>query len=938
MIESYLVQLQDLLKIKFNFQFIEIYSGEYALYNKIYPDLKDFVYKSLPNFINSEFVDSNSHYDKEFFLNHLFDFFSQFFKRDDQLKFQESDYNSLINDKYYYKNSQFFENLFIDLEDGFKLEFKLTLKESKKEGKENLKKFFIIEKDLNPVIYNPSEKKITVNFQYRQLLGDEFKGSKRSIQKTIKKYCYNLILNYLKDPTLLNILKKQHRSGEIDNLTYYIDLYYSKSDSDRFISNNLGKYLKMSLKNFIQEQILPIMFSSLEIGKNFEISKKNIRSFEFISNEIIDILTRIEEIKKILFFKKKFVSNTNYGLSLNKIPKEYYIEIIENKNQIIQWRENFNLNSLIENEAKISLDFLKSNPFLVVDTKNFPMDFKFKVISDISDLDTSIQGILIKSENFQALSLILRLFNNSIKCIYIDPPYNTGQNFLYNDSFKRETWLTMMKNRLILAKNLLNADGIFFSSIDDNELAYYSILVEKIFKKRLNTIIWHKKTQPSYLSKELIPVTEYIIVAKKKKEPIKLMGGYGDLKKLTELINIGNSVCERTLDKKNLLINSGKWSGTLTNGLFGKEKLMVELLNGPIQVKKGIPNKNLRLKTRFKWSQDRINLEIGKGGLIHIKSIKSLRPTIQRYYDKPIIKAPTTLLSKKINSLPTNTDANTELKNLFKISNFDYPKPTELIKYLIRAVTYFENEGIILDFFAGSGTTAQSTLELNSADNGNRKYILIEKEDYYEKLLIPRIQKIMFSSKWKDGSPISNEGHNHIYKSICLEQYSDCFWNIVLKEKSNSHHDISDRKIKYIIDWSNKESPVSINFKIFDDPFDYKINLIENGVLQEKNIDLVETFNLLLGLTVINSKIFSNQDRNYHIIFGSIKNTEKINVLVIWRATYGLNLDKEVKFLEEEIKPHFVADEIYINGEFTLKSAKPIGISFNNLMFQIENN
>ena len=100
MIKSYFVMLQDLLKKEFNFQFIEISSGEYALYNKIYPFLKDFVYKSLPNLINSEFEDSISNYDKEFFLNHLFDFFSQFFQRENQTKYKESDNVSLINDKY----------------------------------------------------------------------------------------------------------------------------------------------------------------------------------------------------------------------------------------------------------------------------------------------------------------------------------------------------------------------------------------------------------------------------------------------------------------------------------------------------------------------------------------------------------------------------------------------------------------------------------------------------------------------------------------------------------------------------------------------------------------------------------------------------------------------------------------------------------------------
>ncbi len=940
MINSELFQLQDIFREEFNFQFIKISSRNFALYSKLYPNLKDFIDKRLPYLIDSEFKESNYQYSKKFFLNHIINFISQYFQTSNKHKFQKSDFisenvaienshHSLINDKYYYKLNPFFENLFINLEDGFKLEFKLTFKESKKEGKDNKKMFFIIEKGLNPVIYNPSEKLITVNFQYRQPLIDELKGSKHLFQKTIKNNSYNIILKNIKDPYILNILKKKHKSSQSDNLTYYLDLYYSKLDSDRFIYNDLGKYLKKKLENYIQGQILPLMLNSFEEYKDFDLLKKIIKSFEYICNEIINVLVKIEEIKKRLFFKKKFVFNTNYGISLKQIPSKYYLDIIENKDQLNQWRENLNLKSLKEVRAGITMKFLKSTPFLVVSTKNFPRDFKFKLISDFPDLNNSIQGILIKSENFQAMNILLKLFRNSIKCIYIDPPYNTGQKFLYNDSFERESWLTMMENRLILAKNLLKTDGIFFSSIDDNELAYYSILVEKLFKKRLNTIIWHKKTQPSYLSKELIPVTEYIVVAKKTNEPVKLMGGYGDLNKLTELINIGNSVCERSLDRNNILINSGKWSGTLVNGSYGKEKLKVELLNGPILVKKGIPNKNLKLKTRFKWSQDRINLEIAKGGLVHIKSVKSLRATIQRHYDKPIIKAPTTLLSKKINSLPTNTDANSELKNLFKISTFDYPKPVELIKYLIRAVTYFGNEGTILDFFAGTGTTAQSVLELNCTDNGNRKYILIEKEEYFEKLLVPRIHKIMFSSKWKDGSPIPSDGYNHFYKSIYLEQFSDCFWNILLKEKVND----SDKILKYIIDWDSEKSLISLNVKIFDDPFNYKITISENGVLKEKNVDLIETFNFLLGLTVIISKIFSHQERNYHIIYGYLNKPKNIKVLVIWRATRRLNFDKDTKFLEEEIMPQFVTDEIYINGKFTLKNAKSIGISFNKLMF-----
>ncbi|MHA2018698.1 MAG: site-specific DNA-methyltransferase [Promethearchaeota archaeon] len=933
-------QLQVLFRKEFNFEYKEILSGQFRLYSKLYPILEEFTEKTLSNLINSEFKEYLSEYNKDFFLKHLYDFFLHFFQvRDQGIKQEQSNYQGthekskeLEIERYYYHVKPFQENLLIHLENGYKLCFYLIYKEPEREGKDNVKKYLILDTSKNAVIILPYEKKIIVNFQYRMLKKEEIKKFNKYRLTKIKKFCYEMILNQISEPDVLEILKKNHKFGKNDNLTQYLDLYYSRLESDNFIYIHLKKLLQKRLKIYIQQNFMSILLKNSEERNYFEILKKNIRSFEFIANEIIKILYKLENIKIALFLKKKFVYNTNFGLSLKRIPQKYFPEILKNKNQIEQWRRNPYLKTYFKNKDNLTFESLKNVPFLVIDTKNFNPDFKYNLISEFSKLNHSISGLLIKSDNFQAMKLISTTFQKAIKCIYIDPPYNTGQNFLYNDSFERGAWLTMMENRLRLAINFLSSDGLFYSSIDDNELAYYSILIDKIFKKRLNTIVWHKKTQPSYLSKELIPVTEYIITAKNINEPIKLMGGYGDLKKLTELINIGNLICERELNKENLLINSGKWSGTLKNGIYGKEKLQVELLNGPIRVQKGISNQNLILRSRFKWSQERIDLEIKKGGIIHIKSIKSLRPTIQRHYDTPIIKAPTTLLSKKINLIPTNTDANTELKNLFKISNFDYPKPKELIKYLIRAVTYFEKEGTILDFFAGTGTTAHSVLELNSADNGHRKYILIEKEDYFEKLLVPRIQKIMFSSKWKDGTPISNTGYDHFYKSIALEQFSDCFWNIILKEEISNR----DKILKYIIDWDNDKCPISLNIKKFDNPFDYKIMISENGILEEKYVDLIETFNFLLGLCVLRTLNLRHQNRRYIIVFGNQRNSINTRVIVIWRDISGLNLVEEEKFLKKKVIDQFSFDEIFFNGQFSYKNAKPIEKLFNKLMFEIE--
>ncbi|MHA1818936.1 MAG: DNA methyltransferase, partial [Promethearchaeota archaeon] len=353
----------------------------------------------------------------------------------------------------------------------------------------------------------------------------------------------------------------------------------------------------------------------------------------------------------------------------------------------------------------------------MIDTKFFDEEFKYRVLSELNDLDGKINGILINSDNFHALRLLNCKYKGKIDCCYIDPPYNTeSDGLLYKDNFEDSSWLSMIHDRLLCFRPLLKEDGVFFSSIDDNMLISYSKLVGSIFKEKLKNIIWHKKTQPSFLTKEIIPVTEYIIGAKQTDRKLELLGGFGNPDKITEMINISNKIGVRVLPKESVYIKNG-WSGVLKSKTYGKDKLEVSLLNGPIKVINGKPTQDLKLKGRFKWSQERINEEVRKGGQIYIKTLKSLRPTIKRVFNDPIIKAPITLLSKKLNpDIPTNTDGNKEMKELFKITPFDYSKPTGLIKYLFRSVIYNRKNSTVIDFFAGSGTSGDAILQLNKEE------------------------------------------------------------------------------------------------------------------------------------------------------------------------------------------------------------------------------
>ncbi|MDD3014037.1 MAG: site-specific DNA-methyltransferase [Candidatus Gastranaerophilales bacterium] len=368
------------------------------------------------------------------------------------------------------------------------------------------------------------------------------------------------------------------------------------------------------------------------------------------------------------------------------------------------------------------------------------------------------KNLFIEGDNLEVLKLLQKSYFGKIKMIYIDPPYNTGKEFIYPDKYEEglqtylqytgqidaegkkfstnvETdgrfhskWMNMMWPRLFLARNLLTEDGVIFISIDDHEIDNLKKICNEVFGEEnfIASFIWHKKTQPSFLSKEVANVTEYILAYKKSSEILQLKGGMTDPDKMVELLNIGNPITNRILPKENVIFVNEDWCGNLKKGIYGNEALQVELKND-LLITKGHSDIDIELKGRIKWTQDTINQSLNEGSVIYIKSIKSLRPTLKRIGNESNVKPPISLLSKYVNNIPTNTDASNEIKKMFNgIAIMDYPKPSGLIKYLIETISYGDPSAIILDFFAGSATTAHATMQSNIEDGGNRKFIIVQ--------------------------------------------------------------------------------------------------------------------------------------------------------------------------------------------------------------------
>ncbi len=366
-------------------------------------------------------------------------------------------------------------------------------------------------------------------------------------------------------------------------------------------------------------------------------------------------------------------------------------------------------------------------------------------------------NLIIHGDNLHALKALLPRYANRIKCIYIDPPYNTGnEGWVYNDNVnsplvkqwltenapvdnedleKHDKWLCMMWPRLHLLKELLADDGVIFISIDDNEVHHLRMLMDEIFREPnfVAQFFWMRTATSPFLSKTVRRKMEPLICYRKSvDEKLNLFGGYtegGDM----PLLNESNAVRQLEFPK------GAFCRVNLRDGIYKAQKYNRIRLVKEVEVKNEQFLSNLIMEGRFKWTQETVNREIKNGTLFHIKSDRfSIR--YERNGEQQA-KVPSNLITQDECQVGTNEEADTELEEIFGSNKFNYPKPTSLTKYLINMVCN-END-IILDSFAGSGTTAHAVLSLNKEDGGNRKFILIECEDYADTITAERVRRVI---------------------------------------------------------------------------------------------------------------------------------------------------------------------------------------------------
>ena len=876
-------------------------------------------------------------------FNHLYTFFGRYYDDGDFMslrRYSRRDkyaipYNGeevhlhwANSDQYYIKTGENFTD-YSYKHGGWTVRFKLRNADVERNNVKGDKRFFVPR--TTEIELNEPVRTLSVPFEFRPLTAEEEKSfGKSKVQETMLDAAEPEIVKTARNvpEALAALLHEKRKDGDgnpVGLLAHHLRTYTRKNSSDFFIHKDLKGFLERELDFYLKNEVLNL--DELEAGGEFRAEGwfQLMRTIKAIGHKIIAFVAQIEEFQKRLFEKKKFVTEVNYCVTLDRVPEELYPEIVKNRSQIEEWKRLFSIQEIkaerlgeVDYSEPLTVEFLKANPFLVLDTAFFESEYKEKLLSSIDKLDEKTDGLLVCSENLQVLNLLALGKNKKVTSIFIDPPYNTGvDGFPYKDTYQHSSWLAMMADRLRAATNIFSERGLFVASIDYVEAGRLRLLCDVIFGEPnfIADIAWEKRYTRSNNAKLFYSLKDTLLVYRKSE--------------LVDLLREGRTEKSRKHYTNPDGDNRGDWiSSSYVNPAKKEERpnLTYTIIN-PF-TKKSVDHPS------HAWKYDRNS---------HEKHVAENRLYwgIDGSYEFPRLKTfwsdasdgmvPVDVWSYR--ETGTTDDGGNIVKALFGKAVFDNPKPPSLIQRSLQ-LDPAGVDTLALDFFAGSGTTGHAVIALNREDRGSRKYILVEMGEYFDTVLKPRIQKVIYSKDWKDGKPVSREGSSHLFKYLRLESYEDALDNITFQPvEQQAVLQFDDYVLSYMLDFETKGSETLLNVGKLDSPFDYTLRL--QGKDEPLPVDLPETFNYLIGLHVATRRVYERNGVRYLVYRGTAEGRETV---IIWRTTRDWG-EKEFEADREFILAQKLTDgaeDVYVNCDSFLDVARSLDPVFKRRMFNGE--
>ncbi|GAA9469935.1 hypothetical protein HpHA293_02910 [Helicobacter pylori] len=645
--------------------------------------------------------------------------------------------------------------------------------------------------------------------------------------------------------------------------------FKKQGSMDYFIHKNALGFLKEQLDLYLFEYLFKEM-------TEFDAKRLNeINTIKEVALQVISLVSEFENELCKIWNKPRFVLNSHFIVSLDQLKAKNYDlnKITNHKNypkQVKEWQD-LNLKTT---------DNLLENEFLPLDTLYFK-DLEEEIKNLFSE--NEINGTLIKSENYQALNSLKNRYKETIDCIYIDPPYNTQNNeFMYADNFKRSSWLSMMENRLELAHRLLNDKGVMFVSIDDNEQAYLKTLMDEVFNGGGDNFVNCLAVKLKNIAgasgggedKRIKKNIEYVLIYSKNYEILNVFNPVYDSRELYSHISFCD---ENNISWKynSILIDKGdkKLLGVTYDGngdeikIYERSNYIIKSIKQVAQdeslteketyykyiksiFRTTMPQSSIRVRVLEKLKELKLNPYLisieytpksGKNkGIVYEQFYNGDKLNLFAWLFDVVKIEPKQILKQEL--IGTLWDFAFSMTNLTKESGIPFPngqKPEALLKRIIEISTQ-END-LVLDFFAGSGTTCVVAHKLK------RKYIGIEMGEHFDSVILPRLKKVI--GGFKSGAAKEFNGGG-VVKVYALESYEEILRKI--KYEDNDKPLAYDEQYSDLVECKNES---------------YTLNL---NALEKMGVDIKETLENLWGLKVefFNEKVvkFKGNDKEIEIL------------------------------------------------------------------------
>ena len=684
-------------------------------------------------------------------------------------------------------------------------------------------------------------------------------------------------------------------TADATRLRVHLDRYTARNTFDYFIHKDLGGFLRRELDFYIKNEVMHLDDVESETAPRVEQYLSKIKVIRKIAGKIITFLAQLEDFQKKLWLKKKFVTETSWCIRLGVIPEAFYSEIVANEAQREEWVRLHAIDelkptagSLLESgkpgySVPLTAEFLKAHPTLMVDTRHFDAAFTARLLEAIGEVDELTDGVLFHSENFQALRQLTPRYANAIACTYADPPFNTAATEIaYKNEYKHSSWLAMMADRIHAARKLMAAESSLCLAIDDAESTRLVDCLTEQFgdERRLATVTVRSNPHGRAMAAGFSVNHEYALFWANSRAAI-----VGRMPRSeSRMLRYPNR------DAKGAFT----WINFRKTGADSQRADRPKSFY-PLYVS---PDGTVRVP-RMEWVDDSgwRATEPPRAGEVTVLPVDP--DGIERVWtlgvDRAVQEVPSETEARKANgewqvyrkyrpnedgALPgtwwedakySATESGTKIiTELFGArSLFSYPKSVYLVEDCLRVLG--SRPGCVhIDYFAGSGTTGHAVINLNREDGGQRKFILVEQADYFDTVLLPRLKKVTFTPEWKDGKPKrlataeEAERSPRLMKVVRLESYEDTLNNLELRRTKEQQGllDLAEAQrpdrlkeqylLRYLLDVETRGSQSLLNIAAFTDPTAYRLKVKRPGSdeSREVNVDLLETFNWLIGLTV----------------------------------------------------------------------------------------